>query len=65
MEDAFPQLREPNRPLADVIWGDLTSGGLVRNVPLDNQGEGPDGVVKKRVTDFGEKFVAFISSPFA
>jgi hypothetical protein len=23
LEDAFPHLREPNRPLADVIWGDL------------------------------------------
>lgn len=65
LEDAFPQLREPNRPLADVTWGDLTSAGLVRDIPLDNQGEGPDGVVKKRVTDFGEKFIAFISSPFA
>jgi hypothetical protein len=28
---------EPNRPLADVIWGDLTSGGLVRNIPLDER----------------------------
>jgi hypothetical protein len=63
LEEAFPELGGSGRPLADVIWGDLVGSGLVRNVPLDNSGEGPDGIVKKRVTEFGEKFVAFISNP--
>ncbi len=63
LEDAFPQLAGTNRALADVIWADLEANGLIRRTGIDNAGEGPS-VMNKRLTDFGDTFVRFISDPF-
>ena len=63
LEEAFPELSGTNTEMADVLWSDLQTNGLVRKTGLDNAGEGEDGVTKPRLTDLGKRFVAFISAP--
>jgi hypothetical protein len=48
--------------LCDVVWTELYAAGLVDIATLHNKYEG-DAVMKKRTTQFGDDFLAFIASP--
>lgn len=49
--------------LADQVWSELRSSNLAEGADsLDNAGEGPS-VTRKRTTEFGDRFLAFITSP--
>lgn len=60
--DGLPQL-QTHPFLADQVWNELRSTNLVTGAEsLDNAGEGPS-ITKKRTTEFGDRFLAFIASP--
>jgi hypothetical protein len=60
--DGLPQMRT-HEFLADQVWSELRSTNLVEGAEsLDNAGEGPS-VIRKRTTEFGDRFLSFISSP--
>ena len=56
---AFADAQE-NPWLYDAIWSDLFAAGLVRTPKIDN---GLEGGNIKRATEFGKRYLAFISSP--
>jgi hypothetical protein len=63
LENAFPVLQNA-RPLYDQIWKDLYQRGLVNTEGLHAMMTG-NGLTASRVSDFGERFLAFIRTPEA
>ena len=61
VETAFPQLRG-RRDFYDQVWSDLNTRGLVNTSTLHVTMSG-HGLTAKRTTDFGDRFLAFISEP--
>jgi len=63
LTSGLPQLA-PRPFLADQVWLELRSNNLVEGAEsLDNWGEG-SSLRRKRTTEFADRFLAFISSPF-
>lgn len=61
VESAFPQLRG-QRAFYDIVWRDLYSSGLVTTDGLHVTMSG-HGLMQKRTTEMGDKFLKFISKP--
>jgi hypothetical protein len=60
LEDAYPELRG-RRAFYDLVWQDLFQRGLVNTGGLHTMMTGT-GLMAARTTDFGNQFLAFISS---
>lgn len=63
IEAAYPELRG-RRDLYDRVWSDLAAAGLHRSASLHTMMT-PAGTLQKRTTEFGDRFLTFIQSPFA
>lgn len=61
LENAFPELRG-QREFYDSIWRDLLQSSLINTDSLHIMMTG-DGLVQKRTTQHGDKFLAFIAEP--
>ena len=58
---AFPEL-SGSKELVDLVWNDLSAAGLLQGGSLAVSMTG-GGLVQKRTTAFGDRFLAFISKP--
>jgi hypothetical protein len=58
LENAFPEMQK-QRDFYDQVWNDLYQKGLVGNNNLHVMMTGR-GMLEKRITDLGDKFLAFI-----
>lgn len=63
IEAAYPEL-QGRRELCDQVWSDLAAAGLHRSGSLHTMMT-PEGTLQKRTTEVGDRFLAFIRSPFA
>lgn len=61
LESAFPQL-QGQRSFYDIVWRDLYLSGLVNTESLHGMITGR-GLMEKRTTEMGDKFLKFISEP--
>jgi len=62
IEAAYPELRG-RRELCDHLWSDLGASGLCKSSSLNTM-MSPEGTLQKRTTALGDRFLAFVRSPF-
>lgn len=61
LEKVFPELKE-KKSFYNLVWKDLHIRGLVNTENLQTS-MSPSGLVAKRTTEIGDRFLKFISSP--
>ena len=61
LESAYPQLRD-NRPFYDQVWRDVYQRGITSTDGLHTMMTG-HGLLEKRLTSLGTRFVQFIEDP--
>jgi hypothetical protein len=52
------------KPLIEIIWKELIADGLVNDSNLNTTMSG-NGLLEKRTTDFGDRFLDFITDPLS